>query len=115
MKTIPAPLIIQRNQEEVRSLYAFQQRLALRFSCDCLTKVCTQAREYRRLEQKAPQRGFQGSQNLLLHVVEEKTMATSKDLHKSSAILPLAQRESRQLQTRNPAFRPVLQGCYIFL
>ena len=56
----------------------------------------------------------QPRENVLLHIVQEIAVAASKVRDPAGEILPLAQRERCQLQTGDPALRPVLQGGHVF-
>src|SRR5215472_2978316 len=117
MQAIPAPLLVQWHQEEVRSLQEREHLLTGRYARlggHRLTYRSLQAREDGSIEQKVAHRRWQTRQDVLLHVVQQITLAAGEHLEERRTILALLQSESSQLQAGDPAFGAAQKPLHLF-
>ena len=113
---IPAPLVVERDDEEVGLVERLQRGLPGRrgVARDGVAEGAAQAIQDRRLQQKFLNAGGLLLQNFFHQIVHDKAMAAGKRMDKlrnvvGSRVLTPLHRNSRQLQARNPALRALLQ------
>ena len=102
---IPAPLVVQRDDEEVGAFEVGQGFLP---GCggvlqDGIAQRATQAVEYGGAQQKGLNAGGLPLEHFLHQVVQDETMAAAESLDEGCGVFSSLHREGRQLQTGNPA------------
>ena len=87
----PAPLGIERDQEQVGALGASQQRIGVLAAAERPRQPGVEARGNRGLDKEASQVIVDVAENLVGEVVEDEALAASERLDKRGGVRPVAE------------------------
>jgi len=109
MVTVPAPLVVQSEEEEVLPLKTLQHRLPIGVAGEIVAQRSGKIVEDRGRKQKfAHVRGL-ASENLLGQKVEYVTVAAREGFDEAGGVFATPHGETGQLQPGDPALCPLLQ------
>ena len=100
---VPPPLVVERDDEQVRALELLQSRLAVRAAGDRIAERSAHAVEERGPQEEVLGLGRQAAEDLLDDVVEDETVAGAEPPHLPGLVGPAAQGDRGQAQHRSPA------------
>ena len=107
---IPAPIVVQRDDEEVVPLQFLQHLLTIRATGERIAQRTTQVTEDGGLEEKLPYPPGLAFEDLFGQIVEDVAVAAGEGFDKARDVLAPSHRERGQLQPRDPAFGALFQG-----
>src|SRR5215207_3100677 len=106
MVTIPLPMVVQRNDKQVRVFQLAQEPPGVLRTRNRLAQGCRQSLQYRALEQKLPLFLRQGRQDLLCQELDDESVTTLERFDKGVHILFAPQREGGEIHRRgHPSVR----------
>src|SRR3954454_7222331 len=103
MVTIPLPIIVQRNDEQVGVLQLAQKLPGVLRLRNRLAQGCRHTLQYRTPEQELPLLLRQGGKDLLSQDFDDVAIAPSKRFYKGVRILLVPQREGGKVNRRGPS------------
>src|SRR6266508_3262803 len=115
---VPAPLIIQCDEEEIGALDRLQQLLAVRLARHRLAQRTAQAFKDRRTEQERADGLGLSKEHLINQVVHDQSMTAAEGLDEGRAvclIVPSSKRQASELQPGDPAFGPCFKNPDLLL
>ena len=104
---VPASLVVERDDQEVRALELLEPRLAVGLAGDGLAQRTAQAVEDRGAQEELLGLARQAGEDLLDDVVEDVAVARPEPPHQVGVVRPAAQRDRGQPQRRRPPLGPV--------
>ena len=107
---VPVAPVIQRDEEEVAALQGRQPRAAARLAGDGVAQRAAQPVQDGGVQQEAAHRRGLALQHLLDQVVHDVAVIPGERPDEPGRVGAPLQRERRQLEPRDPAFRAGLQG-----
>ncbi len=102
MIAIPAPLVVQRNKEEVGRQQALQQVGAVAAPGHGIAQVAVQPGQNRGVQQELLHRGRLAGQHLLGQVAQDEAVGSAEGLDKGRGIGAALQGKAGQLQAGGP-------------
>src|SRR5215472_3999989 len=109
MPPIPTPLLVERDQEEIRPFQRLQHLLTVRLPGQRLADLGVELVKHRRGQQEALLRLGKRLQHLVLNKIQDSALTATKPVEKGGHIVASAQSEGRQLESSDPALRARLQ------
>src|SRR5215207_9571631 len=103
MVTIPLPMVVQRNDKQVRVFQLAQEPPGGRRTRNRLAQGCRQPLQYRAQEQELLLFLRQGRQDLLCQELDDESVTTLERFDKSVHILFAPQREGGEINRRGPS------------
>ena len=103
MVAIPAPFGIERDEEQVGSLRTVEQRVGIVATGQLAAQLDGEPLRDRGLDQERAQVLVDPAEDLVGEVVEDEALAPAERLDQRAGIGPVAQRDRRQLESRDPA------------
>ena len=110
MIAVPAPIVVERYDEEVAPLQLFEHLLTARNTGDSVAEGTRQAGQDGSPEQECLDLLGLASEHLLQEVIHDEAMGAGKGLDKAIHVFAAAQGEGRHLQPGNPALCPLVEG-----
>ena len=104
---VPASLVVERDDQQVRALQLLEPRLAVGHAGDDLAQRAAQAVEDRGAQEELLGLARQAGENLLDDVVEDVAVARPEPPHQVGVVGPAAQRDRGQPQRRSPTLGPI--------
>ena len=116
---VPAPVVVERDEEQVRSVHGLEHRSAtpvadpLRYAADRVAQRAGEPIEDRGVEQEAAYVVGLPTEDLVGEVVDDEPVVASEPGDEACPVVAVAQREGRQLEGGDPSLRAGLERCEV--
>ena len=106
---IPLAAVVERDQEQVCAIERLKHRLAARLTGHGIAQRACQPVQDRRVQQEAPDLLGLTVQDLLDEIVDDVAVVPGESRDEAGDVVSALDRERRQLERRDPAFRAPLE------
>ena len=104
VEAVPAPLVVEADEEQVGAFEALEHLGAVVATRHGVARRRAESIEHRYVEKERPNPFVDAAQHFVRQVVEHVTIAAGEGLHEGVRIVPSAERQGCELQPRRPAF-----------
>ena len=107
---VPATAVVEGNEEEVRPLQHFEDRLGVAAASDSGAQLGAEPAQDRGLQEEGPHVVGLAVEHFVGEIVDDEPVVTGEGLDERGTVVPALEGESSELKRGDPAFRSAFEG-----